>query len=99
METHQYEELRIGGFHLLVVEKGQGLCRLYVGMDGERYCHYDSGEFGSLEEAAEAARRGFDPSVFLLFPYAPYDGSLVLKRAPHAFEAMRMKELRKSSET
>lgn len=71
---------------MLVVEKEPGLYRLYVGIDSERYCHYDTGNFRSLDEALEAARNGFDPTPFLLFPFTPYSREHLLREAPHAFD-------------
>jgi len=84
-----YRELSVGKFCLLVVEKESGFYRLYVGLDGEHYCHYDLGSFKNLDEAANAAQRGFDPGPFLAFPYAPFRRAEVLMKAPHGFEAVR----------
>lgn len=77
-----YRETKLGDFHLLVGEKEPGLYRRYVGKDGERFCHYDSGHFQSLEEAYEAALEGFDAGAFLLFSVAPFARQQVLKEAP-----------------
>lgn len=81
-----YRELREQGFSLLVVEAKPGTYRLYVGQDGQRFCNYDTGQFESLDEAVTAARAGFSPEPFLLFPYAPYSRREVLERAPDAIE-------------
>jgi len=35
-----YREVRVADFYLLTVEKEPGQYRLYVGSDGEHYCHY-----------------------------------------------------------
>jgi hypothetical protein len=78
-----YRELRLGQFHLLVVERVPSQHRLYVGVDGTHYSHYDSGSFRTIDDAAEAARRGFDPGPFLAFPYAPLKREDVLEQAPH----------------
>ena len=81
-----YREMRIEQIELLVVEREPGLYRLYVRTDRERFAHYDSGSFRSLDDASKAARQGFDPGPFLMFPYAPLKRDDVLERAPHGFE-------------
>lgn len=83
-----HEEYSIGSFHLLLVKSGQRDYRLYVSADRENYCHYDSGEFKSLKQAAEAARTGFNPAPFFLFPYAPFTRKEVLETAPHGFDSL-----------
>lgn len=80
----EYRELRIGEYHLLVVEPEPGKYRLYVGRDRQRYCHYDTGQFEDLDRAARAAQSGFDPEPFRLFPVAPYSREDVLEHAPDA---------------
>lgn len=81
-----HEELSVKDLHLLVVEKETGIYRLYVSQDRRNYCHYDTGQFESLQAAREAARQGFDPKPFRMFPYAPYSRQEVLEKAPHAFD-------------
>ncbi len=76
----------MGDLHLLVVESELGTYRLYVGQDGKRFCHYDTGQFENLDKAAGAAQAGFDPEPFRLFPLAPYSREEVLTKAPDALE-------------
>jgi hypothetical protein len=83
---HQYRELRQQGFSLLLVEAQPGMYRLYVGQDGQRYCHYDTGKHENLDTAAEAAGTWFDPGPFLLFPWTPYSREEVLGRASDALD-------------
>jgi hypothetical protein len=87
--TLPYRETKVGKYYLLTVEKASGLYRLYVGIDGKRYCHYDTGEFRSLQEALDAGLRGFDPTPFDLFPVTPFSKKDILARAPHGFDAER----------
>lgn len=87
-EPLPHEEIRVGEFYLLTVEMEPGTYRLYVGMDGEHYTHYDTGNFSSLREGVEAARNGFNPGRFSLFPYAPFKRERVLRDAPHGIEAV-----------
>ena len=49
-----------GGLPLEVPEPG--LYRLHVVKDGERHCRYDTGDFGSLNEALQDERNAFDPT-------------------------------------
>lgn len=84
-----YRETRVGKYHLLFVEKALGTYRLYVGTDGRRYCHYDTGEFQSLQDAFDAGVRGFDSSPFDLFPVTPFSKRDILSRAPHGFDEPR----------
>ena len=83
-----YRESTTDGFHLLVVEREPGFCRLYVGTDGEHFCHYDSGEFTSVDDAMKAARLGFDPGAYLAFPWAPFKRKDVIEQAPHGFDLL-----------
>jgi len=82
-----HEETRVGEFYLLVVELEPGTYRLYVGTDREHYAHYDTGSFTSLKQAVDAARQGFDPVPFQLFPYAPFPREQVIHEAPHGFSS------------
>lgn len=84
-----HEHFAIKDFDLLVVEKSPGSYRLYVSKDGRKYCHYDTGAFRNLGEAAEAAKRGFDPKPFLVFPYAPFSREQVLEVGPHGFNTVQ----------
>jgi hypothetical protein len=89
-----HEEFRIGEFYLLVVEKERSVYRLYVGVDGEHYTHYDTGTYPGIPEAVQASRRGFDPGPFNAFPYAPFSRKRVLEQAPHGFESLSDDEAR-----
>lgn len=71
---------------MLIVEAKPGTYRLYVGQDGRHYCNYDTGQFESLDLAVSAARTGFKPEPFLLFPWTPYSREQVLEQAPDAIE-------------
>lgn len=55
-----------------------------MGQDGKHFCHYDTGSFKSLDAAMSAARAGFNPEPFILFPYTPYSRQEILERAPDA---------------
>ena len=83
-----HREFQVQGYGLLVVQSEPGTYRLYFGKDGERYCHYDTGNFKSLAEAEVAARRGFDPAPFEFFPYAPFTRDRILAEAPHGFDSL-----------
>ena len=84
-----HEEFQVQTYHLLVVQSDPGTYRLYVGQDGKRYCHYDTGTFRNLKEAVDAARRGFDPAPFEFFPYAPFTRDRILAEAPHGFDFLK----------
>lgn len=86
----EYIEREARGFRLLFVRiPGTDTVRMYVSRDGKMYCHYDTGRFNSLKEAAETGVRHFDPGVFLLFPLAPFKKEDVIKVAPHAFDSVK----------
>ena len=70
----------------MVVEAQPGTYRLYVGKGSKDYCHYDTGYFGNIDEAAIAARQSFNPEPFNLFPWAPYARDRVLEEAPDAWD-------------
>ncbi|MDI6892925.1 MAG: hypothetical protein QMD08_08115 [Actinomycetota bacterium] len=86
----EHIEKEARGFKLLFVKiPGTDAIRMYVSQDGEMYCHYDTGQFDSLEEAAETGVRHFDPGVFFLFPLTPFKKEDVIKDAPHAFDLVK----------
>lgn len=80
-------EALVEKYHLLIVQKGQRLFRLYVSVDGRWFGHCDTSEHPSLQDAIDSIIANFDPRLFEVFPATPFSKEEILAKAPHAFDS------------